>query len=91
VVIANGEAWWEGMGYSQTQGTVSCGRNESGEGSDGGRWREMDQGALEVIDNLIREYLEKKIPQSVIAHLLNVHRLTVRNYIRTRKLQKPSP
>jgi DNA invertase Pin-like site-specific DNA recombinase len=31
----------------------------------------------------------KKIPQSVIARLLNVHRLTVRNYIRTRKLQKP--
>ena len=40
-------------------------------------------------DDLIREYLEKKIPQSVIARLLNVHRLTVRNYIRTRKLQKP--
>jgi DNA invertase Pin-like site-specific DNA recombinase len=38
-------------------------------------------------DDLIREYLEKKIPQSVIARLLNVHRLTVRNYIRTRKLQ----
>ena len=42
-------------------------------------------------DDLIREYLEKKIPQSVIARLLNVHRLTVRNYIRTRKLQKPAP
>jgi putative DNA-invertase from lambdoid prophage Rac len=41
-------------------------------------------------DELIREYLDKKIPQSVIARLLNVHRLTVRNYIRTRKLQKPS-
>jgi DNA invertase Pin-like site-specific DNA recombinase len=41
-------------------------------------------------DDLIREYLDKKIPQSVIARLLNVHRLTVRNYIRTRKLQKPS-
>jgi DNA invertase Pin-like site-specific DNA recombinase len=41
-------------------------------------------------DDLIREYLEKKIPQSVIARLLNVHRLTVRNYIRTRKLQKPA-
>jgi hypothetical protein len=37
-------------------------------------------------DDLIREYLAKKIPQSVIARLLNVHRLTVRNYIRTRKL-----
>ena len=41
-------------------------------------------------DDLIREYLEKKIPQSVIARLLNVHRLTVRHYIRTRKLQKPA-
>jgi len=42
-------------------------------------------------DDLIREYLDKKIPQSVIARLLNVHRLTVRNYIQTRKLQKPAP
>jgi DNA invertase Pin-like site-specific DNA recombinase len=41
-------------------------------------------------DDLIREYLEKKIPQAVIARLLNVSRLTVRNYIRTRKLQKPA-
>jgi DNA invertase Pin-like site-specific DNA recombinase len=41
-------------------------------------------------DDLIREYLDKKIPQSVIARLLNVHRLTVRNYILTRKLQKPA-
>ena len=39
-------------------------------------------------DDLIREYLEKKIPVSVIARLLSVHRLTVRNYIRTRKLQR---
>ena len=45
---------------------------------------------LTAKDDLIREYLEKKIPQSVIARLLNVHRLTVRNYIRTRKLQKPA-
>jgi putative DNA-invertase from lambdoid prophage Rac len=37
-------------------------------------------------DDLIREYLQKKIPQSVIARLLNVNRLTVRNYIITRKL-----
>src|ERR687887_2435641 len=37
-------------------------------------------------DDLIREYLAKKIPQTVIARLLNVNRLTVRNYIRTRKL-----
>src|SRR6266436_1435324 len=41
-------------------------------------------------DDLIREYLAKKIPQSVIARLLNVHRLTVRNYIRTRRLAKPA-
>src|ERR671915_1980493 len=39
-------------------------------------------------DDLIREYLDKKIPQSVIARLLNVHRLTVRNYILTRKLNQ---
>src|SRR3954447_23820901 len=39
-------------------------------------------------DDLIREYLDKKIPVNVIARLLNVNRLTVRNYIRTRKLQK---
>lgn len=37
-------------------------------------------------DDLIREYLSKKIPQTVIARLLNVNRLTVRNYIITRKL-----
>lgn len=37
-------------------------------------------------DDLIREYLQKKIPQTVIARLLNVSRLTVRNYIITRKL-----
>jgi putative DNA-invertase from lambdoid prophage Rac len=41
-------------------------------------------------DDLIREYLEKNIPQSVIARLLGVSRLTVRHYIRTRKLQKPA-
>jgi DNA invertase Pin-like site-specific DNA recombinase len=41
-------------------------------------------------DDLIREYLEQKIPVSVIARLLDVQRLTVRNYIRTRKLQKPA-
>jgi putative DNA-invertase from lambdoid prophage Rac len=40
-------------------------------------------------DDLIREYLEKRIPQSVMARLLGVSRLTVRHYIRTRKLQKP--
>jgi DNA invertase Pin-like site-specific DNA recombinase len=41
-------------------------------------------------DDLIREYLEKKIPQAVIARLLGVSRLTVRHYIRTRKLLKPA-
>jgi putative DNA-invertase from lambdoid prophage Rac len=41
-------------------------------------------------DNLIREYLDKKIPQSVMARLLGVSRLTVRHYIRTRKLEKPA-
>ena len=41
-------------------------------------------------DDLIREYREKKIPQSVMARLLGVSRLTVRHYIRTRKLQKPA-
>ena len=41
-------------------------------------------------DDLIREYLDKKIPVSVMARLLNVNRLTLRNYIRTRKLEKPA-
>jgi putative DNA-invertase from lambdoid prophage Rac len=41
-------------------------------------------------DDLIREYLEKNIPQSVMARLLGVTRLTVRHYIRTRQLQKPA-
>jgi division/cell wall cluster transcriptional repressor MraZ len=41
-------------------------------------------------DDLIREYLSRKIPVSVIAQLLDVNRLTVRHYIRTRKLQKPA-
>ena len=35
-------------------------------------------------------FVHKKIPVSVITRLLNVNRLTVRNYIRTRKLQKPA-
>lgn len=38
-------------------------------------------------DDLIREYLQKKIPQTVMARLLGVNRLTVRNYIITRKLR----
>ncbi len=37
-------------------------------------------------DDLIREYLQRNIPQTVIARLLNVNRRTVRNYIVTRKL-----
>ena len=37
-------------------------------------------------DDLIREYLQKKLLQTVIARLLNVNRLTVRNYIISRKL-----
>jgi DNA invertase Pin-like site-specific DNA recombinase len=41
-------------------------------------------------DDLIREYLAKNIPQSIMARLLNVSRLTIRHYIRTRKLQKPA-
>ena len=41
-------------------------------------------------DALIREYLDRKIPVSVISRLLGVNRLTVRHYIRTRKLQKPA-
>src|SRR5215470_15840363 len=41
-------------------------------------------------DDLIRGYLDRNIPVSVIARLLGVSRLTVRHYIRTRKLQKPA-
>ena len=37
-------------------------------------------------DDLIREYLQRNIPQTVMARLLNVSRLTLRNYIITRKL-----
>jgi hypothetical protein len=39
---------------------------------------------------VVLPHLDKKIPQSVIARLLNVNRLTVRHYIRTRKLEKPA-
>jgi DNA invertase Pin-like site-specific DNA recombinase len=41
-------------------------------------------------DDLIREYIGKNIPQSIMARLLGVTRLTVRHYIRTRKLDKPA-
>ncbi|MFL5254387.1 MAG: master DNA invertase Mpi family serine-type recombinase [Rhodopila sp.] len=37
-------------------------------------------------DDLIREYLQKKIPQTVMARLLQVNRLTLRSYILSRKL-----
>ena len=37
-------------------------------------------------DDIIRDYLSKRIPQTVMARLLGVNRLTVRNYIKTRKL-----
>jgi hypothetical protein len=39
---------------------------------------------------LVLPHLDKQISQSVIARLLNRNRLTVRHYIRTRKLQKPA-
>jgi hypothetical protein len=39
---------------------------------------------------VVLPHLDKKISQSVIARLLNRNRLTVRHYIRTRKLQKPA-
>jgi DNA invertase Pin-like site-specific DNA recombinase len=41
---------------------------------------------LSCKDDLIREYLQRNIPQTVIARLLNVSRLTLRNYIISRKL-----
>jgi len=41
-------------------------------------------------DDLIREYLAKSIPQSVMVRLLGVSRLSVRHYIRTRKLENPA-
>jgi putative DNA-invertase from lambdoid prophage Rac len=37
-------------------------------------------------EDLIREYLEKSISQTVIARLLNVNRLTLRHFIASRKL-----
>jgi hypothetical protein len=40
---------------------------------------------------VVLPHLDKKIPQSGIARLLNVNRLTVRHYIRTRKLEKSAP
>ena len=37
-------------------------------------------------DDLIRDYLQRNIPQTVIARLSNVNRLTLRSYIITRGL-----
>jgi len=37
-------------------------------------------------DDLIREYLQRNIPQTAIARLLKVNRLTLRSYIISRKL-----
>src|ERR671933_1451981 len=37
-------------------------------------------------DAIIRDYLKREIPQTVMAKLLNVNRITLRNYIITRKL-----
>lgn len=37
-------------------------------------------------ETVIQELLQKKISQSAIARILDVHRLTVRNYINSRKL-----
>jgi DNA invertase Pin-like site-specific DNA recombinase len=39
-------------------------------------------------DAIIRDYISRDIPQTVMAKLLNVNRLTLRNYIHTRKLDK---
>jgi DNA invertase Pin-like site-specific DNA recombinase len=39
-------------------------------------------------DELIKEYLAKKIPHTASGRLLNVNRLTIRNYIITRKLDR---
>jgi len=74
---------------SRTKEAFACKRHE-------GKRLGRPKGKLSAVtklsgnDDLIREYLDKKIPQSVIARLLHVKRLTVRNDIRTRKLQKPT-
>jgi DNA invertase Pin-like site-specific DNA recombinase len=39
-------------------------------------------------EELIREYLAKDIPQTVMARLLNVNRLTLRHFIASRKLSR---
>jgi len=40
-------------------------------------------------DAIIRDYIKREIPQTVMAKLLQVNRLTLRHYIRTRKLDRP--
>src|SRR5919202_5208288 len=39
-------------------------------------------------DAIIRDYIRRDIPQTVIARLLHVNRTTLRNYIKTRKLER---
>jgi DNA invertase Pin-like site-specific DNA recombinase len=39
-------------------------------------------------DAIIRDYIKRDIPQTVMARLLEVNRLTLRNYIKTRKLDR---
>ena len=37
-------------------------------------------------EEIIKEYLRKRVPYAVIARLLDVHRLTVISFIKSRKL-----
>ncbi len=59
-----------------------------------GRRLGRPKGSLSTITKLtgketvIRELLQKNIPVAAIARILNVHRLTVRNYILSRKLSE---
>jgi DNA invertase Pin-like site-specific DNA recombinase len=39
-------------------------------------------------DAIIQDYLQRHIPQTVMARLLDVNRLTLRNYIKTRNLDR---
>jgi hypothetical protein len=64
-------------------------RGKTGEG-DTGKTDYRNLGVAQNVAAVVLPHLDKKIPQSVIARLLNVNRLTVRHYIRTRKLQKPA-
>src|ERR671939_331444 len=40
-------------------------------------------------DAIIQDYIKREIPQTVMAKLLQVNRLTLRHYIRSRKLDRP--